>query len=521
MKAPILAAVVAGLVASANAAWARPSFLDAAELMSEWQYDDAARALQAATPRQQRTPEHRYLTAELAFVRGDYQRSLTILGDLPSDQGPVRDLQKLVTSTYAVTRNFASKRSDGGHFTIYYPTGKDELIVDLTGEVLERAYAVMKADFGYAPPAPVRVEILSDPSDLSRVSTLTEKEIDTTGTIALCKYNKLMVVTPRATLFGYPWMDTMVHEYVHYVVSKSTRNNVPVWLQEGLARFEQSRWRRAPGLALTAVDEHLLATALAKKRLITFDAMHPSMAKLPSQEAATLAFAEVYTMVAYLHGRIGYAGLRKALAISRSGTSVRAALAQVAGETWPEIERGWKRHLAEAGLDRQPALAGRAKNHHIHFKKGATAGDPENVRLDEIDSARARKYARLGGILRVRGMPQAAATEYEKALSVAGSDPLITAKLSRTYLDLGNYARAIELALPIAAMDEDDAAASTTLGVAYLATDDAARAATAFEAALRINPFDPTVRCGLAKAYAAIGKSRLATRASAACVKLR
>ncbi|HET6612077.1 MAG TPA: hypothetical protein VFG83_08820, partial [Kofleriaceae bacterium] len=85
MRAPILAAVVAGLVASANAAWARPSFLDAAELMSEWQYDDAARALQAATPRQQRTPEHRYLTAELAFVRGDYQRSLTILGDLPSD----------------------------------------------------------------------------------------------------------------------------------------------------------------------------------------------------------------------------------------------------------------------------------------------------------------------------------------------------------------------------------------------------------------------------------------------------
>ena len=41
------------------------------------------------------------------------------------------------------------------------------------------------------------------------MSTLTEKEIETTGTIALCKYGKLMIVTPRATVFGYPWMDTL------------------------------------------------------------------------------------------------------------------------------------------------------------------------------------------------------------------------------------------------------------------------------------------------------------------------
>ena len=34
--------------------------------------------------------------------------------------------------------------------------------------------------------------------------------------------------------------------------------------------------------------------------------MHPSMAKLPSQEAAGLAFAEVHTVVHHLHWRRAY-----------------------------------------------------------------------------------------------------------------------------------------------------------------------------------------------------------------------
>jgi hypothetical protein len=44
----------------------------------------------------------------------------------------------------------------------------------------------------------------------------------------------------------------------------------------------------------------MIAAALKKGRLITFDEMHPSMAKLPSQDAAALAYAEVYTLVGWM-----------------------------------------------------------------------------------------------------------------------------------------------------------------------------------------------------------------------------
>ena len=42
---------------------------------------------------------------------------------------------------------------------------------------------------------------------------------------------------------GYDWLDTVSHEYVHLVVSRKSRNTVPIWMHEGLAKYLESRWR--------------------------------------------------------------------------------------------------------------------------------------------------------------------------------------------------------------------------------------------------------------------------------------
>jgi tetratricopeptide (TPR) repeat protein len=494
----------------------------AARYLGSWRFEEARELIDKLSAAEPGAVETRYLRAELAFLAGNYSQALELIEGLrPSDVGGnVGALRALASSTLEATKGFASAHSSGGHFTITYPPGKDEAIVELTGDVLEAAYRAMSDDLGYQAPGPIRVELLSAPSDLARVSTLTEKEIETTGTIALCKYGKLMVVTPRATVFGYPWMDTMVHEYVHYVVSRMSHDRVPVWLQEGLARFEQVRWRGPATRPLSAVDEYLLAGALKGDDLISFDDMHPSMAKLPSQKAAALAFAEVATMVAYVHEKAGYDGLRRAIAQVKGGKSARKAVADVMDAKWDDVERGWKQYLRAAKLRSSPALAGRAQARRIRFKKGE--GEDENVGADEVGSAKARKYTRLGGLLRARGMNQAAAAEYEKALAAAGpTDPFVAGKLSRTYLELENYERSIELAKPLLALDESDAAPATTLGLAYLATGQAAEAAGAFEMALRVSPFDPSVRCGLADAYDKLRRENEAAREQRACELVR
>jgi tetratricopeptide (TPR) repeat protein len=487
--------------------------IKAARFLQSARLDDARGVLTDLQKRAPDTVEVKWLEAELDFQTGDYAGAVKALDKVSDDsvEGMAGQTKKLAQQSLAVTENFVDQKSPTGHFIIRYAPGHDAAIAELAGEVLDSAWESVGDDLGLKPADPIRVELLGSPADLAKLSPLTESEIETTGTIALSKYNKLMVVSPRATLFGYPWMDTLAHEYTHLVVARITHDSCPVWLQEGLARFEQTRWRRPPELALSSTEQALLSAGLRKGRLITFDEMHPSMAKLPSQEAAALAYAEVYTLVAWMQTKIGFKGLQGVLAAQRDGKTARRAVAEAMNLTWPNVEKEWRTHLK---VGDGKARAGKP----IKFGKGGT--DSENLGLEGV-SPRAKKHARLGGMLRARGMLDAAAVEYEKALAAAGTpEPLVAGKLARTLVELGRYDRAIELATPLVAADDRDAVAAVTLGIARSARHEWPEATAAYEQALRVSPFDPQTRCGLAEAYARINDPR-ASRERTACDTLK
>jgi tetratricopeptide (TPR) repeat protein len=495
--------------------------IKAARYLTTSRIDDAKTLLADLKKRAPDAVEVKWLEAELAFQTGDYAGAVKLLDKVPDDavDGMVGETKKLAVSTRGVTETFVEQKSPKGHFIVRYASGSNDVaIAELAGEVLDKAWETVGDDLGLRPTDPIRVEILGAPADLAKLSPLSEAEIEKTGTIALSKYNKLMVVSPRATLFGYPWMDTLVHEYTHLVVSRISYDTVPVWLQEGIARFEQTRWRRPPEVVLSATEQALLTAGLRKGRLISLDEMHPSMAKLPSQDAAALAYAEVYTLVGWMHGKIGYKGLRDALAAQKDGKSARRAVSEALGTSWSAVDKEWRASLKTSADTK--ARAGKP----IKFDKGGV--DSENVGLEGVNP-RARKFARIAGMLRARGMLEAAAVEYEKALSVGpggergiAEQPFVAGKLARTLVELGKHDRAIELATPLVAADDSDAVAAVTLGIARSARHEWAAAVTAYEQALRVSPFDPQTRCGLAEAYAQMKDGRSA-RERLACDQLK
>ena len=496
--------------------------IKAARFLQTARLDDAKSLLADLEKRAPDTPEVKWLKAELAFQTGNYDQAVKLLDKLPDTavDGLVGQTKKLAASTKSVTEGFLEVKSPKGHFIILHAPGPDAAIAGLAGEVLDSAWETIGEDLGIKPADPIRIELLGSPSDLAKMSPLTESDIETTGTIALSKYNKLMVVSPRATIFGYPWMDTLAHEYTHLLVSRMSNDAVPVWLQEGLARFEQTRWRSDPEVKLSATEQSLLAAGLKKGRLITFDERHPSMAKLPSQEAAALAYAEVYTLVGWIHGKVGYKGIRESIVAQRDGKSARRAVSEALATSWPQVEKAWR-----AGLKTPDTAKPTRPGKPIKFGKGGQ--DSENVGLEQV-TGRARKFARLGGMLRARGMLEAAAVEYEKALAVSGpalerqvaEQPFVAGKLARTLVELGKHDRAIELATPLANADTQDAVAAVTLGIARSARHEWPEAIAAYEQALRVSPFDPTTRCGLAEAYAQTTDAR-AARERAACDQLK
>lgn len=502
-RAPLLLLMMA---ASAHASVER-----AYKLVEEEHVEEAARELEPLLRAHPRDAEVAFVDGDILFHQGQYARAAERLGQavgkLKGQLGDdARTLRDLAQATDATTASFLSLR--GKHFIVRYAPGKDALLAPYALAALDKAWAALGDDFGARPSEPVRVEIYPEIADLARVSTLTLKEIETSGTIALCKFNRIMITSPRALLAGYPWLDTLTHEYTHYVVTRVSHNTVPIWLHEGLAKFEERRWRAPSGGGLTPVMEHLLASGLAHKHLITFAQMHPSMAKLPSQEDTALAFAEVYTVVEYLHQRDGWAGLRALIKRFADGKAI------------DDFEKDWRAWLGQKKLRLHPGLL--PAESELRFKKGA--GKPTEASEDDsarIGEERARKLARLGGLLRARHRLAAAASEYEKAQSIVGvGHPSVANKLARTWLELGDPARAIAAAEPALELYPDQAAANATLGEAWLARGDQKKAAAYLEAALAVNPFDPAVHCGLERAWRRLGDGRADDEARA-CQALR
>jgi len=173
-----------------------------------------------------------------------------------------------------------------------------------------------------------------------------------------------------------------------------------------------------------------------------------------------------------------------------------------------ELESTWRNWLRGKKLRMHPGLL--PAEAELRFKKGA--GKPTEASEDDsahIGEERARKFARLGGMLRARHRLAAAATEYEKAQAIVGAGhPTVANKLARTYLELGDPTRAISAAEPALELYPDQAAPNATLGEAWLRKGDNKKAPQYLEAALAINPFDPAVHCGLSQAWRALKDAR-------------
>jgi len=374
-------------------------------------------------------------------------------------------------------------------------------------EALEAQRRALSADLGWSPAGKVTIEVLNDTRELARLSTLTEEEIKTSGTIALCKFNKLMIVSPKALVKGYDWLDTAAHEYTHYVVTARTRNNTPVWLHEGLAKFSETRWR-GPGGELSATSAGLLREALRKDQLITFAQMHPSMAKLPSQEAAALGFAEVVLAVEYLEEKGGTGLMKRILDHVTEGVPAERAVPQALGVSYEAFLADWKRFMASRPL---PAGALHVEE-KLRFK-----GDPKHggahSEWSEIADERARGYARLGEIFRERGRWSAARVEYGRAMVRAGKGVAVLSDKFALAAMMSGHDDEAQQALTEALRHHPQYAALhlhlARLQVKRKAWPEARKQLLLANAQ---DPFDPEIHAGLATVHEAEGQPELATR---------
>jgi len=425
------------------------------------------------------------------FYAGQYEAAAAGIAEIGKGSGSATALGELadvIVDTYEMTRGYETFSSE--NFEVSYAPGPDEILVPYAIDTLKATAEALEAELGVKMLSPVRLEIYPDAESLARVTTLSVEAIRNTGTIALSKWGRLMIASPGTLMHGYPWLDTIAHEYVHLLLTKASLDRSPVWLQEGLAKFLETRWRNdAPSLRMDPAARQLLYNAAQANELLDFDQLHPSIALLPTQEAASLAFAQVSSFIAMYYRDYGSEGVQQALYLVSQGEDARRALASVAGVPWKTLESRWKKILSAQPKPPSARLLPR------RLSGEATEQDE----LAGVELERARNYLRLGDLLWTHSRPAAASVEYAKAHKVAPGDPVVASRYARSAIAGGRPKEALAPLMLTLERYPTHAPALSSLATAMFRTSKRDLAEKAANQAIALNPFDPQPHCILSK----------------------
>jgi tetratricopeptide (TPR) repeat protein len=478
------------------------------EALEAWRVDEARAIAERAYTQDPESPLVLALVADVKLHMSDYAGAVDFFarareGGAPNQlllDAPLAEAARIATQDYAETV--------GEHFIIRYQPGKDAILVPYAMETLELAREKIGKLLGWLPEARIVVEFYPGTATLSQVSTLTKEEIKNSGTIALCKWNRLMVTSPRAVVYGYTWRDTIAHELTHLIIGGASRNTVPIWLHEGIAKFSETAWRERPGLALSTHQQQALRNAAKKGSLIPFAKMHPSMAKLKSQEETSLAFAEVFTFIEYLVELKGYDGLREVLARMAKGSTDVEAIESVFGTPLDSLEARWSAALKNREVKKEGTDL--ATDRAVVLKDRPDAPDDAFHGLNKA----ARRYARAADLLFARGRIKAAERELEKAYAETRS-PELSRKLAVVAQAAGDL-DAAEIAAKNAVLAAPDLAGpNVTLAEILIQKNKLAEAREPLDRAIAVYPFDPRIHRALGAVLAKDGAGAAEERAHA------
>ncbi len=469
--------------------------------LESWNPEEAWSEIKDHLAKEPKNGELLELASQIAFYKGEYEEALKLIKSAiegGGDEDKRRGFALFVEQTLGVISLL--KRYESPHFIISLEEKQDGFLVDYITHTLEDTFKLMAEHYGFQPKEKIRVEIFPDAKAFYFASSLSARDIEI-GAVGQAEFNKLMVLSPAALVHGYRWMDAISHEYMHYLIMKMTANKAPIWFHEGLAKYEETRWRSGPSY-LSPLYQTLLARAVADRKLIRFEKMEPSLVRLETPEEVQLAYAQAASAIEFIIAKVDHQGLKEIMRsmAAKSNRGAGESIKDVLGLAFDEFERSWKEFLTSKGFKEVSGVNVR----RYKIKEGKA--DEERMDMEEIKSLVARNRAHLADLLKERGRTGAAVLEYRRALAETPDSVPILNRLSSVLINLGKDEETLEFLNRAKEISPDHPTTYANLGKTYLKLKDFKRAKEAFQESVQINPFNPEVHQGLAEAYEALGE---------------
>ena len=360
--------------------------------------------------------------ARLAVYVGDCDSAEAILSTVPESTESVRLMLVARSCARATAGSVVKQDTERGVWVRFQDAG-DVALMPLLVEVAANARDTMVRDLGVQLPLPLRIDLVRDLFSLAAVSGLPVEAAETTGTVAVARWGRVTMITPRAPTEGYSWQDTLAHEITHLALTRGSRDFAPLWLQEGVAKREENRWRSPRPFDDERPADPIARRALLEGTSVGIDSIGPSIAMLPTAEAASISYAEVQSFMDFWIRQNGSAAFTLLLA-DLKGLETRdtnAVLASVTGYPLKYWIARWQSHLRSL----PPPVERAAPSAHAGV----------NV----------AQNARLGGLMFDREHHARAAAYYDDAVSGAVKSPGLRYRAARAHQRAGDAVSASDI----------------------------------------------------------------------------
>jgi hypothetical protein len=316
----------------------------ASDAITTMDFDDAHREIDGADPSD---PSIASTQGRLALheLRCDEAAEMLSRPDLAHKEANAQaaDVSRACARVMAAT---VTERDEARGIEIHFQDENDSALAPLLEETLAAARASLERDLGVTWPRPLRVLVVRDLLSLAAVTGLPYDSARTTGTVAVAKFGRITLLSPRASRHGYAWRDTIVHELTHLAVTRLTVDRAPLWLQEGIAKREEIRWRDPAPFDDRPSPEAVVLHGIEQHLDTPLDHLGPSIAMLPSAERAGVAFAEVTSFVRFYADSVGPTALPFLLSAIRVRDDAAAAMKELTGSDLAAWDTKWRAFLA-------------------------------------------------------------------------------------------------------------------------------------------------------------------------------
>lgn len=394
-----VATVLWSTPASAVLFGSKASVGDLANAITELDVERAAELVQQIDGS---SPNLAFQRARLAIYTGDCDTAEAILQTVP-ERPDAQRLAELARTCARATAGSMIVEDEQRGVWVRLQDAEDRVLVPYIADVAHLSREALAKDLGVRLPDPIRIDLVRDLFSLSAVSGLPLEAAETTGTVGVARWGRITMITPRAVSNGYPWQDTLAHELTHLALTRGSRDFAPLWLQEGIAKREEDRWREKRPFDGVPDPHEVSRRALLEGNSVGVDRIGPSIAMLPSPRAASISYAEVESFMDYWVRQNGKAAF-SLLLIDMKGLATRdhdQAMTSVSGYPLRYWIARWQQHLRSLPEPPEP-------------EKKPGAGRSETV-----------QNTRLGDLLTWRGSLGHAGGYFDQALAGAPDKPAV------------------------------------------------------------------------------------------------